>query len=115
AGVSGFNGMQGQVLPCVDGEGAERSGVLLEDEVQRVLFGFDSPPRLRTLVTARWRLTVYANDRWGELYDLQDDPHELHNLWDDPAHQGQRGELMTELVREMARHGDTSPYPSALA
>lgn len=120
AGVSGFNGMQGQVLPCVAGaggqpDGGDRESLLLEDEVQRVLFGFDTPPRLRTLVTARWRLTVYANASWGELYDLQEDPHELRNLWDEAAHQGLRGELMTQLVREMARHGESSPYPSALA
>jgi len=116
AGVTPFNGIQGQVLPCVPGASApQRESVLLEDEVQRVLFGFDAPPRLRTLVTDRWRLTVYANATWGELYDLQSDPHELHNLWDDAGHGNQRGELMTELVRQMTRHGDTSPYASALA
>jgi arylsulfatase A-like enzyme len=115
AGVPAFNGMNGQVLPCVPGAAPERRSVLVEDEVQRVLFGFDSPPRLRTLVTARWRLTVYANASWGELYDLEADPHELDNLWDDSGHQALRGELMTDLVRQMTRHGDTSPYPSALA
>src|SRR5690606_23746976 len=115
AGVPAFNGMNGQVLPCVPGAAPERQSVLVEDEVQRVLFGFDSPPRLRTLVTARWRLTVYANASWGELYDLESDPHELDNLWEDPGHRALRGELMTELVRQMTRHGDTSPYPSALA
>lgn len=117
AGVVGFNGMNGQVLPCLpEGAGlAPRQGVLLEDEVQRVLFGFDTPPRLRTLVTDRWRLTVYANAAWGELYDLDTDPHELANLWDDAGYARVRGDLMTQLVREMTRHGDTSPYPSALA
>ena len=115
AGVPAFNGMNGQVLPCVPGAAPERQSVLLEDEVQRVLFGFDAPPRLRTLVTARWRLTVYANASWGELYDLEADPHELNNLWEDAGHRALRGELMTELVRQMTRHGDTSPYPSALA
>jgi arylsulfatase A-like enzyme len=115
AGVSAFNGMNGQVLPCVPGAPPERQSVLLEDEVQRVLFGFDSPPRLRTLVTDRWRLTVYANASWGELYDLQADPLELDNLWEDASHRAMRGELMTELVRQMTRHGDTSPYPTALA
>ena len=102
AGVPAFNGMNGQVLPCVPGAAPERQSVLVEDEVQRVLFGFDSPPRLRTLVTARWRLTVYANASWGELYDLESDPHELDNLWEDPGHRALRGELMTELVHETA-------------
>jgi arylsulfatase A-like enzyme len=116
AGVTPFNGMQGQVLPCVEGAAQPpRQSVLLEDEVQRVLFGFDTPPRLRTLITARWRLTVYANSAWGELYDLENDPHELRNLWEDAGHRAVRGELMTDLVRQMTRHGDTSPYASALA
>jgi len=58
---------------------------------------------------------VYANASWGELYDLDADPHELNNLWEDAGHHALRGELMTDLVRQMTRHGDTSPYPSALA
>ncbi len=116
AGVVGFNGIQGKVMPCVPGAAQPpRGAVLLEEEVQRVLFGFASPPRLRTLVTSRWRLTVYANANWGELYDLKSDPDELRNLWDSGIHGDQRSELMTELVREMTRHGDTSPYPTALA
>jgi arylsulfatase A-like enzyme len=116
AGVAAFNGIQGQVLPCVAGSAAQsRIGVLIEDEVQRVLFGFDSPPRVRTLVTDRWRLTVYANASWGELYDLKEDPNECANLWEDHGHRALRGDLMLELVRQMACHGETSPYPSALA
>ena len=47
--------------------------------------------------------------------DLESDPDELHNLWDSATHGGLRSELMTELVREMTHHGDTSPYPTALA
>ena len=56
-----------------------------------------------------------ANAVWGELYDLDEDPHECHNLWDDAAHAGTRADLTSELVRQMTRHGETSPYPSALA
>jgi len=117
AGVAPYNGIQGRVFDCIaDGLGqAPRESVLIEDEVQRVLFGFGSPPRLRTLVTQRWRLTMYANAAWGELYDLGEDPHECRNLWDDAAHAAMRAELTGELVRQMTRHGETSPYPSALA
>ena len=117
AGVPGYNGMQGRVLECAGGsaDSAERHSVLIEDEVQRVLFGFDSPPRLRTLVTRQWRLTIYANATWGELYDLEADPHECDNLWDDKGHAEVRSDLMAELIRQMTRHGETSPYASALA
>jgi arylsulfatase A-like enzyme len=115
AGVPAYNGIVGKALPCVAPAASARTGVLIEDEVQRTLFGFDSPPRLRTLVTDRWRLTVYANVNWGELYDLQEDPGECVNLWEDGAHRDTRAGLMCELVREMVRHGETSPYASALA
>lgn len=117
AGVPAYNGIHGRVLECVDAsaDSRGRDSVLIEDEVQRVLFGFDSPPRLRTLVTKRWRVTLYANAPWGELYDLDTDPHETVNLWDDAAHARVRSELTAELVRRMTWHGETSPYPSALA
>jgi arylsulfatase A-like enzyme len=117
AGIAPYNGMHGRVLECAgaDACGIGRASVLIEDEVQRVLFGFDSPPRLRTLVTGKWRLTIYANATWGELYDLEADPHECTNLWDDETHAAVRADLMAELIRQMTRHGETSPYASALA
>ncbi len=117
AGVPGYNGMQGRILDCIDQEaGADaRQSVLIEDEVQRILFGFDRPPRLRTLVTQQWRLTLYANATWGELYDLAADPGECRNLWHDPAQAKVRSDLMAELIRQMTLHGETSPYASALA
>lgn len=117
AGVPGFNGMHGQVLECAGAstDAGERQSVLIEDEVQRVLFGFSRPPRLRTLVTQRWRLTLYADAAWGELYDLTGDPHECRNLWDDKAHAEVRSDLLAELIRQIASHGETSPYASALS
>ena len=78
-------------------------------------FGFDSPPRVRTLVTRRWRLTLYANATWGELYDLQSDPDECRNLWHQPSHAEVRSDLMAELIRQITHHAETSPYASALA
>ena len=43
---------------------------------------------LRTLVTDRYKITVYRNHDYGELFDLQADPQELHNRWADPAYGG---------------------------
>lgn len=40
---------------------------------------------LRTLVTDRHKLTIYAGRDWGELFDLRDDPNELRNRFHDPA------------------------------
>ena len=35
----------------------------------------------RTIRSDRWRATFYPRSDYGELYDLQNDPHELRNLW----------------------------------
>lgn len=40
---------------------------------------------LRTIVTDRYKLTVYRGQPWGELFDLRDDPNELQNRYDDPG------------------------------
>ena len=34
----------------------------------------------------RYKLVVYHNEDYGELYDLREDPDEFHNLWEDPSH-----------------------------
>lgn len=120
AGVPAFNGITGRCLPCVadadaDADAPLRRRVVVEDEVQRMLFGFAAPPRLRTLVTPRWRMSVYLDATWGELYDLQDDPHECRNRWDDPGCVGLKSELLFELAQELMAQGECSPYASALA
>ncbi len=66
---------------------------------------------MRTLVTRRWRMTISHGDAWGELYDLENDPHEMDNLFDDPAHRGVRGELMEKLAYR--RDGTRRPQPAA--
>jgi len=50
-----------------------------------------SPPPLtwaKTIRTARWRATFYPGGKYGELHDLDNDPHELRNLWFEPSYQG---------------------------
>lgn len=54
--------------------------------------------RLRTLVTERYRLTVYAGQTYGELFDLQADPNELHNRRHDPSSSVLRDELRCALL-----------------
>lgn len=57
--------------------------------------------RVRTLVTDRYKLTVYPGREYGELFDLEEDPGELHNLWDDPAYADLKDELRTKLLESM--------------
>lgn len=39
---------------------------------------------IKTYVDKRYKLTLYYNRTYGEIFDLQEDPNELNNLWDDP-------------------------------
>ncbi|WP_230413189.1 sulfatase family protein [Paraburkholderia antibiotica] len=117
AGVTRFNGMQGEcMLPVMLGrKESVRENLLLEEENQRVILGFQGRTRCRTLMNRRYRLTIYDGVQWGELYDLQEDPLEFRNCWDDSAYAGTRAAMMESLTRSMLYHVDTSPYPSALA
>jgi arylsulfatase len=115
AGCSPHNGLQGlSLLPSIlRGEAIARDAILIEEEGQRCLFGLRSRTRLRTLQTLRWRLSVYDEAPWGELYDLDADPGENHNLWDAAA--DVRHDLMHKLVQCMTHYADASPNPTALA
>ncbi|MGQ0656010.1 MAG: sulfatase-like hydrolase/transferase, partial [Betaproteobacteria bacterium] len=117
AGMPAYNGMQGaSMLGQIRGEPSEtRAALLVEQEGQRPIPGFEPPMRMRTLVTGRHRLTVYEEHGEGELYDLEADPDELDNLWDSPGHAATRSDLSNALVRAMIAHGETSPFPSARA
>jgi arylsulfatase A-like enzyme len=54
---------------------------------------------LRTLVTERYKITVYRDADYGELFDLEADPGELHNAWDDPAYAEVKSRLLLQFVQ----------------
>lgn len=117
AGLAPANGMQGAVLaPVLQGDAPSlRESLLIEEEGQRRDFGRPQRIRMRTLLTAGHRLTLYVGEAYGELYDLARDPLELRNLWNDPASAPLRGELARQLALAMAAGAETSPYPNASA
>ena len=117
AGVAPFNGIQGRnLLPLMGGETPKLyDEVLIEEEGQRPGLGLPGRARVRSLVTARHRLSVYDGVAWGELYDRASDPDELVNLWDATSAAGLRAELALRLVRKMLALSETSPNPTAAA
>ena len=117
ARLAPYNGIQGESLLCVMNGGAidGRRGILIEQEAQVANFGLDRPPRVRTFVTERWRLSVWGGLDFGELYDLAGDPHKMSNLWSDPAHAAVKAELLEQMVQEMIRLTDRAPLPTAMA
>ena len=92
-----------------------RDSLVIEDEQQRAVFGLPAGARLRTLVNRRWRMTIAQGDPYGELYDLDTDPHEMNNLFDEPAHRAVRAELMEQLAYRQMELVDRSPLPMGRA
>jgi len=88
-----------------------RDSMVIEDDQQRAVFGLPSGSRLRTLITQRWRMTIAQDDSYGELYDLQSDPHEMENLFEDSTHRSVRAELMEKLAYRQMELSDRSPLP----
>lgn len=53
---------------------------------------------LKTYVDANFKLTVYYQKKYGELFDLARDPQETNNLWHDPASQDLKSELLLKFL-----------------
>ena len=52
---------------------------------------------LRTYVDRRYKITVYWNRDYGEIFDLEKDPGEINNLWNAP----EARELKADLTRRL--------------
>lgn len=92
--------------------GVDQSAVWAGKETQardHLLVEFHHQPttiHLRTLVEERYKLTVYYNETYGELYDLQDDPGEIKNLWALPEYAELKSKLLLKLI-----HGELGREP----
>lgn len=95
--------MQGlNALPSWRGEaGAGRDHAIVENRHQ------PTAVHLRTYVEQRYKLTVYRDRPYGELWDLEEDPGEVHNLWDEPAAAGLKGRMMQAFVNAELRREPT--------
>ena len=111
AGVKPYNGIQGKsLLGNLDGSEQLRERLLMEHQDTFIRMGRSRFMLLRSLLTDRYRITVYRGEGYGELYDLKNDPLESENLWDSAAHKSIRLELMDQLMDEMLENVDTSPH-----
>ena len=116
AGLTPYNGMQGRsFVKSLDGIQPHRDEVLIEQNDGGPRMGLDAAARVRTLRTAKWRISVYAGAGWGELYDLAADPKETRNLWDDAAYAEDKATLSMRLVEHLTFQMDESPRATRLA
>ncbi|MHB1457949.1 MAG: sulfatase family protein [Armatimonadota bacterium] len=59
---------------------------------------------VKTYVNERYKLTVYLNRDYGELFDLQSDQGEINNLWNKQEYSALKSELVMKLLfAEMAK------------
>ncbi|HWB53244.1 MAG TPA: sulfatase-like hydrolase/transferase, partial [Tepidisphaeraceae bacterium] len=58
---------------------------------------------MRSYVNQRYKITVYRDGPYGELFDLQQDPQEVRNLWNDPSAQSLKCELLLEFMQATLR------------
>ncbi len=110
AGIPILGLMQGlDQLPAWSGQAAPpRDHALIENRHN------PTTVHLRTLVTDRFKLTVYRDASYGELFDLQTDPHEICNRWDAAEYQSIKRDLLLKFVQaEIQREPTRMPRIAA--
>jgi len=63
----------------------------------------------RILINDTHKLAFYANCPYGELYDVNADPHHIHNLWSRAEHQSLKFDMLTRIASHDA--GKRRPNP----
>lgn len=53
---------------------------------------------LKTCVTDRYKITVYYNQEYGEIFDLHEDPSEVNNLWNNQSFANLKANLIQNLL-----------------
>ena len=105
AGIRPPLGMQGMSMaPILRGDsGAGRKYALTEFNC------FDWGLNLKTITGRDYKLTYYAGEQFGELYDRNLDPHEFKNLWDHEEYREVKESMLKELMNRIIETEDTLP------
>lgn len=110
AGLAPYVGTQGQSFVSTLRTGRDcQSELLIEFNDLTARCGFEKPARVRSIVTKKWRYSLYAGLSWGELYDLESDPDETHNRWGEAGFLFRQAHLAERLNHLLARQMDECP------
>jgi uncharacterized sulfatase len=70
----------------------------------------EGPFMQKTFLHDGWKLVLYQDRDYGELYNLETDPDQYRNLWNDPAHKATRADLIHRFTSaEMEKDGVLRP------
>ena len=72
---------------------------------------FGDRPKVSSIITSQWRLSVYIGKCKNELFDLENDPGEFENLWDVAQYAGIKTELLERLAEMEITAADHVPVP----
>jgi arylsulfatase A-like enzyme len=108
AGIQPYNGLQGRDVFASEPPKA----VIIEEDSQRPMTGFERPQRVRTVVTARYRMSLREGESWNELYDLENDPEENFNLYALDSSAQIRADLTEIMLRRIIALQDRAPLPA---
>lgn len=105
AGVPAPYGMQGMSMaPIMRGNsGGGRQYALTEFNC------YDWGLNVKTITGRDYKLTYYAGERFGELYDRNADPTETVNLWNHEEYREVKEELLHKLMDRIIETEDTLP------
>lgn len=113
AGIPVPEGMQGRSLTALlTGQTTEhRDSVLME--YFNANFTYPIAPMITSVRTSRWKLNYCDKEKYGELYDLENDPGEFSNLWNDAHHRDAKEMMMHTLLSRVI--DATDPLPRRVA
>ncbi|MWV47026.1 sulfatase-like hydrolase/transferase [Paenibacillus sp. HJL G12] len=67
----------------------------------------------KCLRTDKYKLVIFADEAYGELFDLEADPKERHNLFSDPSHLEIKQRLMEIFIHRLMQDQDPLPVRRA--
>jgi uncharacterized sulfatase len=73
-------------------ESKAREHVIIENHHQPTTL------HVKTYINKQYKLTVYCNQDYGEMFDLKNDPGEIKNLWDDPKYSNIKSGLFSKFL-----------------
>ena len=64
---------------------------------------------MKTLTGRDYKLTYYAGEKYGELYDRNNDPNEFRNLWCEEGYKEIKAMMLKSLLDRIIETEDTLP------